>query len=223
MYYTCNCATHHVHACRYFGSLLFAQILTRSLELVPKAILPKIYFFMESFLTWADPKTLHSHEAANGYIWSTVRPHINLVYFPINTHKHSNAVNVDIMETDEITIRAPLQECVRQLMHELTTETIHMQCIEMGVVSLQNMVKGEAVRQVLRDEGLIDFVVCMPWFLPAASRAQLRARALVSELSRCMKLQPPSLVNITRAKLAATKFGLDRILKTNSIQDLVHC
>lgn len=208
---------------RYFGNLLFAQILTSSLKLVPKKLLPKICFFMENFLTQADPKALHSHEAANGYIWSTVRPHINLIYFPISAHKHSSAVNIDIKEVDEITIKAPLQRGVGQLMDEVTKENIYLQCIEMGVVSLQNMVQGEAVQQVLRDEGLVDFVVCMPWVLPPSTRAQHRARALVSELARSMKLQPPSLVNITRAKLAATKFGLDRILEAKSLQELVNC
>jgi len=89
------------------------------------------------------------------------------------------------------------------------------------VFSLQNMLSGTQVREILIQEELVDYVVCMPWYVPPGSHAQNRARELVSYLGQTMQLQPPRLVTMVRAKLAALHFGLEKVLRTTSIHALL--
>eukprot|EP00731_Ephydatia_muelleri_P001982 Em0001g1982a len=70
------------------------------------------------------------------------------------------------------------------------------------------------------DQGLMDYVICLPSVLPVGSRAQQRAKDLVTMLGKEMHLQPPSLNTMARARLAATHFGLDRVLKA-PVQELL--
>ena len=69
-------------------------------------------------------------------------------------------------------------------------------------------------------QGLLDYVICLPSVLPAKSRAQQRAKDLVAMLGKEMHLQPPSLNTMTRARLAVTHFGLEKVL-TTSVQELL--
>ena len=94
-------------------------------------------------------------------------------------------------------------------------------CIEMGVFSMQNVLHDEEIRDVLVHEGLVDYIVCMPWNVPQESRVQQKAKELVTFLSQHMQLQPPSLVSVTKARLASLHFGLDRVLNTLSVHHLL--
>ena len=70
-------------------------------------------------------------------------------------------------------------------------------------------------------EKLVDYITCMPWYVPPRSRAQERASELVSRLGQTMQLQPPRLVTMVRAKLAALHFGLEKVLTTFSVHELL--
>ena len=140
---------------------------------------------------------------------------MNLIYFPLSAH------------TSPVPSEAPVDRLAIKLRTDYdiasrstNTEDVYLQCVELGVVSVLNMTQRREVQQLLQDEGLIDYVTCMPWILPQGSRAQQKAVKLVNKLSQCLKLQPPSLINICRAKLASVKFGLNTILNTNSVQEL---
>ena len=212
-----------------------------SLDSVAKETLPRLCSFIEDFLTAADPETLHDYEQKNGYIWSTIRPHLNLAYFPINAQHRcstelvikSSGVENLFAESDAMSYtyvyRDPDDMSVddddtefKELQYTIHTDKLYLQCVEVGVISLQNMMLEEKTRTVLRDEELVDYVLCMPWFLPPGSAAQRRARELVRSLGANMKLEPPRLVNIARAKLAADTFGLERTLQAYSVHDLIY-
>ena len=60
--------------------------------------------------------------------------------------------------------------------------------------------------QLLIEEDLVDFVVMVPWFVPSCS--QERAHEVVHQLTKVQSLQPPSLINICKAKVAKLKIGL---------------
>ena len=60
--------------------------------------------------------------------------------------------------------------------------------------------------QFLIEEELLDFVVMAPWFVPSCS--QERAFRVVHQLTKVQSLQPPSLTNICKAKLAKSRVGL---------------
>lgn len=69
-------------------------------------------------------------------------------------------------------------------------------------------------------QGFSDYILCLPSVLPIHSRAQKRAKDVVSSLGKEIQLQPPSLATMAKARLAVTHFGLEKILKT-PLQELV--
>ncbi|KAL5516780.1 hypothetical protein EMCRGX_G002193 [Ephydatia muelleri] len=99
-------------------------------------------------------------------------------------------------------------------------KNLQMMCIETHVLFFQVILIGERERKRMVDQGLMDYVICLPSVLPVGSRAQQRAKDLVTMLGKEMHLQPPSLNTMARARLAATHFGLDRVLKA-PVQELL--
>jgi len=186
---------------RYFATLLFALIITRSPELIPPSLLPLLHTFTDRFLSTTDHQVIQQMEAKYEYIWSTIVPFVNLAYFPYLNPKY---------------IPTHFNSDERQ-----TTKQLQLLCIEAGVFSLQNMLSGNQVREILVQEELVDYIVCMPWYIPPGSRAQKRAHELVSCLRQTMQLQPPRLVAMVRAKLAALHFGLEKVLRTISVHALL--
>ena len=71
------------------------------------------------------------------------------------------------------------------------------------------------------EEGLLDYTLSLPWMLPHDWEERTSALRLVSFLGQNMQLQPPTLINLTKAKLASMHFGLERVLNTDSIHQLL--
>lgn len=70
-------------------------------------------------------------------------------------------------------------------------------------------------------EGLLDYTVSLPWIFPHHWQEREDATRLVRFLSQHMQLQPPSLINLTKARLASMHFGLEKVLKTGSVHELL--
>ena len=90
-------------------------------------------------------------------------------------------------------------------------------CRELIVVSLltkQNDLK------VLIKEDLLDYVTCLPWH--TSGSVQQRAKELVTTLQQAtdVNIQPPSLLNMTKATVAKYYCGLDKVLEL-SVPELV--
>lgn len=178
---------------RYFSALILAQLVTTSLSLIPDEYIHKIFLFLKYFLRRADHVVLHAEENINSFFWFTLLPHMTLAYCPL----------------------LPAYDLTKQLTTShprMVVRDLRLCCIELGIVSLQNMLQGERHQKVLIEEGLVDFVTCMPWHLPERTVAHARACQLTASLKPILR-QPPSLLNIARAKLATTCFGLDCIMK----------
>lgn len=150
----------------------------------------KILLFLQLFLKAANHRLLHAEEDKNSFFWFTVLPHMMLAYCP----------------------PLPDYNVTKTLHPRAMARNLHLCCVELGVLSLQNMLQGERHQKVLMEEGLVDFVTCMPWYLPKETAAHARACQLTMSLRPILR-QPPSLLNITRAKLATTCFGLDCVMK----------
>ena len=90
---------------------------------------------------------------------------------------------------------------------------LHQLCISAGLLSMKCMCVAENAEEVIGHEGLLDYIVCIPWFVPG-EEMRSSARELV-ELARQSlgRLQPPSLTNIVKAFLAAHCCGLEKTLK----------
>ena len=181
--------------------MLFAHLVAWSPELIPPSLLPKIHTFITFFLNTADYRVIQEHETKNGYIWSTIVPFVNLAYFPYANRRFASS-HCDPKERE-------------------TIENLQRLCIEAGVFSLQNMLSGNQVREIMVQEKLVDYIICIPWYVPPGSHAQERAHELVSRLSQTIQLQPPRLVTMVRAKLAALHFGLEKVLRTVSVHELL--
>ena len=186
--------------------MLLALLATSSPHLLRQKQTLKVYNFVKGFLKRADYRVVREHEKKIGFVWSTVLPHVKLAYSPNRacssaTHVHTLT---DRQSSDVETVRK-LQEL----------------CVEAGIFSLQNMLSGAPAREILVEEGLVEYVTCLPWCTLPGSRAHERARDLVSALRHEMQLHPPRLGTLVRAKLAVWHFGLEKVLRTISVHELL--
>ncbi len=94
-------------------------------------------------------------------------------------------------------------------------------CIQCGIFSLSNVLLCQETREIYVQEGLLDYTVSMPWIYPPHWPERKEAHRLVSFLGQSMQLQPPSLINLTKARLASMHFGLERVIRTDSIHELL--
>lgn len=189
--------------------MFYSQLLTSSPQLFSLKQKSTLAQFISNFLDEATPKQIRDHEVKNGYKWSTVTPFVKLAYYPRFNRELSMEIHRDTASTD----------AQDSMTVDLNMLAVH--CIEMGVFSMQNVLHDEEIRDVLVCEGLVDYIVCMPWNVPQESRVQQRATELVTFLSQHIQLQPPSLVSVTKARLASLHFGLERVLNTLSVHDLL--
>ena len=188
---------------RNFTIMFFAQLATSSPHLLRPEQTTKLYNCMNKFLSEADYGELWEEEVENGYIWSTTAPFVKLAYFPYANPNHacSSATHVHTL-TD------------RQSSDVETVRKLQELCVEAGIFNLQNILSGAPAREILVEEGLVEYVICLPWCTLPGSRAHERARVLVSALRHEMQLRPPRLGTLARAKLAAWHFGLEKMLQT---------
>lgn len=139
---------------------------------------------MEEFLKKATHQDLMEGEVKQWYVWSTFLPYIKLVYLPESSP-------------------SPSCEVTRQL-HMLSLRTV--------LLSLQNMLGRDNHREVLFKEGLEDYVMCMPAYVPEILRGQAKKLVEIAVGWRTLQ-QPPKLVNLVKAKLAKMHFGLQRVVE----------
>lgn len=186
-------------------SRTLAALVVSSAHVMTLPDLLRTDMFLQEALAKADIDAAHKflHEKLCGWI-GTLKGLINLAYYPYNNPRFS---------------------CVQTYYSEKHTSTVrHLEqrCVEVGVVSLHIALLGDIEKQVLVKEGLTDYVVCLPWCIPKESRSYHRATSMISYLRGTMQLQPPSLLNLAKAKLASMYFGFKKMLNTFSMQDLLH-
>ena len=85
-----------------------------------------------------------------------------------------------------------------------------MLSVQSILLSLQNILGRTNHREVLQKEGLVDYITCMPLYVPAPLKTQ--AEELVRIVGAGVQLQPPRLVNLVKAKLAKTWCGLQGVV-----------
>ena len=183
--------------------MFLSQLVTASSHLILPAQLRDIAQFMRTFLSSANYQEIREHEVKNGYIWSTLVPFVRVAYFPFSnpnrTFTRHAVTSSDVSEMKEL----------------------EQMCIEAGVFSLQNTLSGEPGREILSQEGLLEYVTCLPWCLQRGTKACTRAHELVGSLGQKLHLEPPRLQTLARAKLAAWHFGLDKVYSSLSVHELL--
>ena len=85
--------------------------------------------------------------------------------------------------------------------------------------SFQSTVWREEHIEVLIDEGLLDYVIMLPWFVPPCSKD--RAIIMVREITEIHQIQPPSLCTLCKGSVAKMRLGLNIFMDMSSISDVL--
>eukprot|EP00731_Ephydatia_muelleri_P005335 Em0002g1511a len=100
---------------------------------------------------------------------------------------------------------------------------IDLLCFEAGVCSLHIILSRDNEIQTLIKQGLLDYLICLPWHISEGLEARKKAKLLLEKVGSHMPLQPPSLNNIVRSKLAATCCGLTKAIRYDCYQLVDYC
>ena len=93
-------------------------------------------------------------------------------------------------------------------------------CIQLGLFSLSNILQSQHTRDTLVREGLLDYLVCIPWLYPTNwTKEKKQAKDLLNYVGNHLQLQPPSLITISKARLAGY-LGLEKVLSADIHQML---
>ena len=102
--------------------------------------------------------------------------------------------------------------------HCHSSRPIDMLCLEAGLLGLQIILNREGERQSLIKQGLLDYLICLPWHICKGCEGHKRVKLLLEMVSSHVPLQPPSLNNIVRANLAAKCCGLKKAMYSDCQQ-----
>ena len=182
-------------SCRYLSAVLISMLCASRQSFSAQYL--QAAELLERFLREADHNELRKYEGELGFVWNKYIANFRVAYMPYNTNRSVLACGSDPRYRE-----------------------LQMMCIETNVLFFQVILNGTRERNGMVEQGLMDYVVCLPSVLPAKSKSQQRAKDLVTMLRKEMHLQPPSMNTMIRARLAVTHFGLDKVLKT-PVQELL--
>ena len=137
------------------------------------------------------PTEISQFEEKDGTVWPTVLPYMRFVYTPL--------------KTNTLTEKA----------HTGNLDHLHVQCCNVLLHGLETVLCREVHLEVLIDEGLLDYCMCLPAVLP--KECMPGAKSLVNELRKHRQLQPVSLCTLAKAHLAKSFCGLDAVMEMHSI------
>jgi hypothetical protein len=142
----------------------------------------------------SDPADIRAYEIKEGLIWGTFLPYMSFLYHPLSVPKSANV---------------PLMEQISEL--QLLSAKVMIHC-------LHNALGREEHYTILKAEGLVDYLVAIPWYLPDCCTDI--ARNMIREISKLVPLKPPSLCSLAKANLAKHTLGLKQVLNMKSMSDL---
>ena len=183
-------------ACRCTVLVEFAQLVLVSPHLIPPLFTDTIVSYMNQFLTETHPSVITKYDEEQSCVWSTLLPYVKLFYLPESQHHTTMILNS--------------HPNFRTLLHA---------SVNMILFFLHSKVGRDYTCEILVKEGLLDYVIALPWYVE--SEFQERAKALVYELGSHVRLQPPRLCSIAQAKLARMYFGLEKVVRFCSPVDLI--
>ena len=138
---------------------------------------------MESFLQANSYKNIREVEISLGYYSSIFTPYVKLAYIPNAPQGGGTSVG-----------------------------KLQFVSLQLAIFALQNWLGREDHREVLLKEGLLDFVICMPQYVPSSLRPQAEELVQMVVSSPDIPEGPPKLLNLVKARLAKMYFGLEQVL-----------
>ena len=185
---------------RCYTSIALAQVGLGSPHLLFDSISPhllhQILNLMSDTLEAASPAEIRQYEEKEEVIWGTLLPYLRYLYKPSTENS--------LTDEGDQSIKAQLYiNCCNVLLH-----------------GLENTLGREVHLEVLLEEGLLDYTMCLPAVLPG--ECQPRARSLVNELGKHRQLQPPSLCTLAKAHIAKIFCGLQPVMEMTSIAEFIY-
>lgn len=175
---------------RYMICMTLARLLLFSMDTIHEDYLSKALDCMSLFLTDARPKDITHMEDKYDYNWITTLPFVEMLYLPVSD-----------------TVKE--QPCTLEGEEPLRDKCQHWS-ISVAVVGIEAEMARGCNRKVTVNQGLLDFVVCLPWGMPA--KWGDGCRAAVAFFRKEGKLPVPKLSSIAKATLARTTDGLRKYL-----------
>ena len=158
---------------------------------LPESLTVKVIDFMNTYLEAVSYTTIHEKMQEKRYYWSTFIPFLQPVYIP------------EVRWLDKQDESAILHQRLCHL------------CTKTGLMCMKNLCLAENIVSVVEHEGLADYITCTPWILSSRD-LQCSAQELVLLARDKITLQPPSLTNQIKAHLAANRYGLKKVLKSDA-------
>ena len=180
-----------IHICRYFTFLFLIQVCLISPQCIESDSYVSITRKMESFLQSNSYEEIHEAEIRQFCECSIFLPYVKLAYIP----------------------NAPQAE-------RTSVGKLQLVSLQLAIFALRNWLGREIHRQVILKEGLLDFVVCMPQYIPPSLRPQAEELVQMVVSSPDIPEGPPKLLNLVKAKLAKRHFGLEQVLSL-SISEII--
>ena len=180
---------HSLLTCRYQTCMFLAQLVLISWNKIASLQRQIIFDFMQNCVqkfTWKDIMNIDNRMGAT---YETFLPYIRLFY----TYDPENH------PSSEEGLAA-----LRQI------------CLDVVITGLQATLGKLHNYMIVAKEGLLDYVTCIPFNVPSCLEA--KARTMVATLSASGNgvLQPPSLSNLSKAKLAKMRLGLELVMSASA-------
>lgn len=180
--------------------MYFAQLVLVSPVLMLPHVLQNIIGRMEEFVQSTTPLQLKEYEEQRRFSWSVFFPYVRLAYIPNTPH------NGELTHCAGCTIPGALLSKAQHL------------ALEIVLYWLRNTLAREMHQELFIREGLLDYIICIPWHVPASLKDS--AKALVCSISTQVITAPPRLASLAKAKLAKMHFGLDKVIRVYSVHEL---
>ena len=142
---------------------------------------------MSQFLETTTYEQIRDGEVKHWYVWQTFMPYVKLAFIPNSAEP-------------------PTKDLI----------TLQMLSLKLIIFGLQNMLGRSKHREVLLHERLLDYVVCMPWFVPESLKQQARDLVMMLASFPETNMQPPQLLNISKASLAKGHLGLENVVELSA-------
>ena len=161
----------------------------------PVPLLKKMIVLMERVCD-SNPADVRTYEMDKGFTWESFVPFVSYLYSPVQEIYN----NIRAEELKDLLMK--LQDLsIKVLLH-----------------ALEVAVGRKTHLKIMIKEGLLNYIVALPWHVPESSRE--RARNLIQEVSKLVQIGLPSLCSLVKAKLAKESLGLKKVLEIESVTDL---
>ncbi len=184
---------------RYFTTLFFSFLSTGSTAFVTsdgfKHFSVEILKFMKKFLKkYSHTEQVKQAEKEAGYSWSTLIPLTNLVYF-------------DFEKQTELVTANPL------------LRDLYMTSVQAGLFSLKIICSSPESIKIMQQEGIIDYMICLPWYIN--NKLSMDARDIAKLICQNTIPVPPRLVNIAKARICTWQgVTVDDMLSPSFIENV---